>query len=440
MKQKIQKIIILSTVMIISVTFLRCQKDEDLLSPEIKNVSLAKEWFKKYEGNGDNLDLFRNLNYEWENAEIKETKDGAQLIVVPIAEAKKDESETWEQRLYIYKLNGNEYKALLYEFYPDKDTEDIVSVESNGFNGYIVAWDLKSGFIKAARFENDVMVCAGNVEILSSKNPNSSAAKVPMESDDYEYGCAQTGCNNPTPLRPVVVQNDYKNNTIYYNPRGSDITGGDSADYTSGYAGGGSGSNAGNSLTAFTILASGPKIDPKKENKCFNLSKSAELTIYVQQGKEGTRELIGPNEVGHVFIGIRQDGIERYYGFYPESGANSALVGVGKNYVSELRDNSKEMYHVSISKLISSSQLSLIVNYANNPPGTYNVNSYACTDFGIVIGRLGGINLPSTKVSAITFSGTSPGNLGEDIKSGNFPNTTKTIIKSTAPARKGDCK
>ena len=57
MKQKIQKIIILSTVMIISVTFLRCQKDEDLLSPEIKNVSLAKEWFKKYEWEQKRLDF-----------------------------------------------------------------------------------------------------------------------------------------------------------------------------------------------------------------------------------------------------------------------------------------------------------------------------------------------------------------------------------------------
>lgn len=98
------------------------------------------------------------------------------------------------------------------------------------------------------------------------------------------------------------------------------------------------------------------------------------------------------------------------------------------------------MYHVNIFKSITGDQLAAIVKYANNPPATYNVNSYACTDFGIAVGKLGGINLPSTKASAITFNGTSPGNLGEDIKSGNFPSTTKITTKSNAPARKGDCK
>lgn len=66
-------------------------------------------------------------------------------------------------------------------------------------------------------------------------------------------------------------------------------------------------------------------------------------------------------------------------------------------------------------------------------------NRYACTDFGIAVGKLGGINLPSTKASSFTFNGTSPGNLGEDVRNGNFLNTTKTTTKSNAPQRKGDC-
>ncbi|MFN7099384.1 MAG: hypothetical protein ACK4M4_03300 [Flavobacterium sp.] len=144
--------------------------------------------------------------------------------------------------------------------------------------------------------------------------------------------------------------------------------------------------------------------------------------------------------MGHVFIGLNQNGIERYYGFYPETGANTALVAVGKDYSSELKDNSKELYHVSITKTVSATQLNSIINYANNPPATYNVNSYACTDFGIAIGKLGGINLPSTKSSSFTFNGTSPGNLGEDVRKGNFPNTSKTLTKNNAPQKKGDCK
>lgn len=435
MKQNIKKIVILSVISVIAVIFSRCQNDEYFLKNDDTNLASAKTWFSKYEGNGDNIELFQNLNYEWQKAEIKEGKDGTQLIVVPIVEVKKEQNEDWEQRLYIYKIDQNNYKALLYEFYP----ENLAYANSNDFNGYISVWDLKTGFIKAAKLVNDKIVENGDIEILSKDKlaVKHTTAKVPQESNfDDDTSVTVGGIQ----LRTVVVQNNHIDSMYYVSRRGEDYMGGSSADYTAGYGGGGGGANGSSNVTTFNIIASGPKIDPKKENKCFDLTKSAELTIYVQQGKEGTRELIGPNEVGHVFIGIKQSDMERYYGFYPESGANSVLVGVGVNYVSELRDNSKELYHVSISKSITGDQLAAIVKYANNPPTTYNVNSYACTDFGIAVGKLGGINLPSTKASAITFNGTSPGNLGEDIKSGNFPSTTKITTKSNAPARKGDCK
>ena len=116
------------------------------------------------------------------------------------------------------------------------------------------------------------------------------------------------------------------------------------------------------------------------------------------------------------------------------------MVAVGKDYSSELRDNSKELYHVSITKSVSATQLRSIISYTNTPPATYNVNSYACTDFGIAVGKLGGIDLPATKASSWTFEGRSPGNLGEDVRNGNFPNTTKTTTKNYAPNKRGDCK
>ncbi|HEY1195219.1 hypothetical protein [Flavobacterium sp.] len=89
MKQKIKKIIVLSVITLISTVFLRCQKDDDLVNPEVAKVSSAKEWFKKYESTTDNYTLFQNLNYDWVNAELKINKDGTQLIVVPIDEKKK---------------------------------------------------------------------------------------------------------------------------------------------------------------------------------------------------------------------------------------------------------------------------------------------------------------------------------------------------------------
>lgn len=39
----------------------------------------------------------------------------------------------------------------------------------------------------------------------------------------------------------------------------------------------------------------------------------------------------------------------------------------------------------------------------------------------------------------MVFNGTSPGNLGEDIRSGSFPGATKKIKKNNAASKTGSC-
>ena len=184
-----------------------------------------------------------------------------------------------------------------------------------------------------------------------------------------------------------------------------------------------------------TIDESGPKIDPKEATKCFDKTKGSKLTIYIQQPTENSLELIGENNVGHVFVGIEQDGIRRVFGFYPPPTATNAGIAVGNDYVSELRDNSGELYHVSISTNINATQMSNIIQYVQNHPKTYNLNNYACTDFGIAVGNLGGLNLPSTKVSGGfgLFNGRSPAKLGQEVRAANT-SSNRVINKSKGNA------
>ena len=200
------------------------------------------------------------------------------------------------------------------------------------------------------------------------------------------------------------------------------------------------GSNSGGGNYTVNLPQSGPKIDPKIENKCFILTQSAQMTIYVQQPNEKTRDFNGTNGVGHVFVGIKQGNTERVYGYYPDGNASDVSIAFGKSYEAELRDNSKTLYHVSISKNVTASELTKIVNYANNFPKTYNLENYACVHFGIEMAKLGGINLPRTSGAYYIFKGLSPGNLGEDIRKGNFPNTTKKTTAGNAPSKIGTCK
>ncbi|URC14405.1 hypothetical protein [Flavobacterium sp. B183] len=441
--KNIKKMAILLMVLGVAVLTGRCVSEEAGSEQKIEQsikVSQARVWFEQYQSKVKIDSSFKSQVYNWDSAITETFENGSEAIVVPVRDKNLSDAYIGQKVLYLYPLeNKKEFSATLYEILPLSESLEKIKTSADlvNFNGYIIAWDLEKGFVNGAKFENSNTTAAlTGLRVISSEESerlNKSTAK--SDSDPFE-------------LDEVIIRREKAENKQEYGGGGSgggsyggSLKSGSKGNSPKGYVkspGGGGGNGSSGSMT-INLIASGPKIDPKKENKCFDLSKSAELTIYIQQGKEGTRELVGPNEVGHVFIGIKQDGIVRCYGFYPETGANTAMVAVGKNYSSELRDNSKEIYHLSITKSISADQLNSIIKYANNPPSIYNVNSYACTDFGIAVGKLGGINLPSTKASSFTFNGTSPGNLGEDVRNGNFLNTTKTTTKSNAPQRKGDC-
>jgi len=427
-KSRVKVIMLLFTALLM----FNCQNDENLpdqLQNKIETVTIDEaENFLMHSINNSSA---KSTSNEFENLEfnkiVQEKINGSDQLLTVIPFVANNDHEN--NRILMLKID-NEIKSVVFSMYADEN-----SAKEN-FSGKLFAYSLNGNFISGFRAKNGI--------IVSQFFENNSNIKTNTENGKITTLTRKTPSSS---LNEVFVQNNYRNTVHaldmfgYSSIFGNNIFGGGfndygGVDYYSWDAGGGDFSSY---EATINIIASGPKIDPAKENKCFDLNKPAELTIYIQQGKEGTRELVGPNEVGHVFIGIKQNGIERHYGFYPQSGANTAMVAIGKDYNSELRDNSKELYHVSISKSVSADQLSSIIKYANKPPSTYNVNSYACTDFGIAIGKLGGINLPATKASSLTFSGTSPGNLGEDVRSGNFTNTTKTLTKNNAPQRKGEC-
>ncbi|NMH86227.1 hypothetical protein [Flavivirga algicola] len=191
----------------------------------------------------------------------------------------------------------------------------------------------------------------------------------------------------------------------------------------------------------FVETANTPKInDVKKELECFDKSNSAKLTIYVEQAIENSREVTA--RLGHTFIGIEQNGVIRNLGFYPDNGGAANLFS---SQDSEIHDNSGSPYHVSITVDISSNQLSGIINYVENYPVKYDVNKYNCSDFGIKVASLGGLNLPSTlgvgsQFGITLFKGRNPGDLGEDIRELTLPpGATRDLNGGNAPKKSGDC-
>ncbi|WP_269234434.1 hypothetical protein [Flavobacterium flavigenum] len=198
---------------------------------------------------------------------------------------------------------------------------------------------------------------------------------------------------------------------------------------------GGSGSGTLTIATFFT-----PKItNLTKELKCFNQNSGAKLTIYAEQSIPNSRQLT--SNIGHTFIGITQNGVTRNLGFYPDS-PNAALLS---SQTSEIHDNSGSEYDVSVTINITSGQLTNIIQYITNYPGTYDLNNFNCTDFGIKVMSLGGLTIPKTVgnysiLPGLNFSGRNPSDLGQDLRILSLPTgATRNTTSSTAPTKSGTC-
>lgn len=250
-RRKIKNAARFMIVFLILATSIKCQKDDnDVGQTDAKIMQSAKVWFKNYEAKGENFALLKDLNYNWNDAEITNSKDGTQTIIVPIIEVKKDQTELWEQKLYIYKLSENNYEAMVFEIYPDADNS---SINSPSFNGYIVGWDLKKGFVKTAKFENNRLIENG-VLTLALKNKqttgkapsNQVACPAGIECDVDGGGTTDTGIQ----LKEVVVNNNYQNPSggggiIYNGTGGTNPNYSDAGSYTNHGTGTGSGSEGG---------------------------------------------------------------------------------------------------------------------------------------------------------------------------------------------------
>ena len=220
----------------------------------VSNQTLdAQTWFKKYEAESPNFDLFQDLEYNWSQAKITTSEDGTETIIVPIVERKRNSSEIWKQNLYLYKISENNYEAIIFEIFPDKKSKkSSQSIDDGDFNGYISSWDLKNGFIKAAQFENNKVVQEGIIAILSSTSNNEQSKMIA----DPCYYCPDeeepTGGSGgyPIPLREIIITTPPKSTPpsfppMTFIPRGPSSGGVvNPPEYTNPPRGGGGGSSS----------------------------------------------------------------------------------------------------------------------------------------------------------------------------------------------------
>jgi hypothetical protein len=210
---------------------------------------------------------------------------------------------------------------------------------------------------------------------------------------------------------------------------------------TGGYGGSGNGSSTTNLEVEITLI--GPKIeiaDIKNYLNCFNLSQSAELIIYVDQPTANSPTpwsgtITDPN-VGHTFVAIQQGNLRRVFGYYPNTTVSLSTPNDPKAF----GNDQGHAFDVSLSIPINSGQLLNVIDYANNAPSTYNLNTYNCTDFAIEIGNLVGLGLPDSYGTWPGGGGSNPGQLGQNIRNMALPtNTSRQTTRANAANNTGTC-
>jgi hypothetical protein len=452
MRKKLNKLARIVFAIGVALLLANCDRNEPIgQNITTPTISSAKSWFEEYKTKQDFYFIFKDLTYDWNNATTTQLTDGSVAVTVPVLENTNKKNS--KKLLYVYpQKDTKNFKIALFELIAKKNEPS--DLDLNNFNGYIINWDIINGSSKCILFDsskpiNKIDVKVINKEPITYTSITGKHFNIPSSNDEDEDGGASgsgdafsfTGNNL---LSNVNVQGSgtKPNTNVVIIGTNAGLPGVSSpGGFINSPTGGGGSNNGGTAEINFVLDLISKKVDPKEELKCFDKTSTATLTIYVQQPNENTEDIMGANSVGHAFIGIEQNGIVRQLGFYPIQSSSSALVAVGKTYDSEIRGNNDYLHHVSISKSINSTELNSIINYVENYPKTYNVNSYACTDFAIKVGTLGGIPLKSTTVSSFTYSGRSPGKLGQEIRSMNSTGVL-TINKSSgkSPQSKGNCK
>ena len=341
---------------------------------------------------------------------------------------------------------------------------------------FISAYRMKEGVIRyelVPRNKGKYRLTTDSQAIRTSRgfgNDFSYLSMVPScntenEGNDEDCGDYNGGGGKPIPLEEVTVygtrkkkkEESYSPYPTYtpYTPKNNGFPDPEKLVRESPRGGGGGGrvshkENGSSNLAYDMIDADGNKVEapviyrpthPISDNKCFfstvDLNKGATLTIYVDEPKPGTGEVVKWINVGHTFIGITQGENQYTYGFYPNV-PGIRTIGNG-NFPSVLGKDDGHTFSVSFSAEISPEQLQKIVELSQKSYGRqYNLSYSNCTDFAISVANLANITLPYCKGTWTGGGGSAPDVLGKALRDSNtFKNKINTD-GGKAPASKGN--
>ena len=181
------------------------------------------------------------------------------------------------------------------------------------------------------------------------------------------------------------------------------------------------------------IARPSPPVDIGDILASFNDGKTASsyaLLVEVKQPIPGKRKSFTHiNNVGHMFITLikyNSDNsfVSRSFGFYPQKSSLFAATPLHPSSPSVVKDDSGHDWDEIAGKFISPRRFNKIIAALQSyDHQVYHLNRNNCTDFGLTMARIGGINIMNAVGRWPLGKGNNPGNAGQSMLEQKLANT-----------------
>ncbi len=454
-------------LMLIMTGIVSCKKDQHLVTPtnlqigdSTKNLSLkqVEDWYKTYMPASSGLQeqstsktfSLSSLSIAWENLQSVNNKKGNYWLVHLKGQPTFQNVKQGYRKLAFIRDSTGTIQARILEIIPDVlYLQRKQKASTSNFTGRMFIYDQNYKLLGGQVFLNGQLIgrIKPSISTTSAQAPKLRTEMLQVVQEFYWIDSNYIDADGVVTVYSEQVSNTYiyDDGGGYGGEGGFDGGGGD-------YLGGGGGGGGEISTAPPVVNLPGEdhtKVNSKQFMDCFgniaNSGATMQVTVYVQEPFPGTSFAVGPNSVGHVAIGLTKSNgstsVTQVLGFYPDATGLSKL-----NAPSKIVNNGGDLnYDVSITYTVNATQFNQITNYISNPPLTYDLGTFNCTNFVYSACQAGSITLPDansvTGFNAATMSldySMTPNGLGssiENLKGASNVNTTG----GTTPNSKGPC-
>ncbi|ANI88778.1 hypothetical protein A9P82_05435 [Arachidicoccus ginsenosidimutans] len=169
------------------------------------------------------------------------------------------------------------------------------------------------------------------------------------------------------------------------------------------------------------------------------------VIVHVKQPVRGKRRKIKlPGNVGHTFITLikfNADGssVQRTFGFYPKKSLPLEASPFFPNTPSYFKNDARHDWDEAVGKFIDKKQFDLILDLTKKyAKKRYHLSKNNCTDFGLNIASIAGIQIKHTKGKWLLGGGNDPADMGQSIRENEVATSNGKLFIYSQPLDSDD--